>query len=107
MILSNLLKQKNIAEPAPNLYFWRDKTGLEIDVLLEYGSQLIPIEIKSAETIHTDFFSNLTKWNALTGHDPSFSYLVYGGHERQVRSQGTVIGWKQLNTILNAQENSS
>lgn len=99
MILSDLFKQRSYTELMPNLYFWRDKSGLEIDVILEFGSQLVPIEIKSAETINSDFFSNLIKWNTLTKHHPSHGYLVYGGHELQMRSQGTVIGWRELKQL--------
>jgi predicted AAA+ superfamily ATPase len=99
MILSDLLKQRFNAGLMPNLYFWRDKSGHEVDCLLEYGERLVPIEIKSSQTINSDFFTGLTRWNQLADNDPSNSYIVYAGKEKQSRSQGTALSWKQLSSL--------
>jgi|SRR5579862_1914273 len=99
MILSDILKQRFNAGLTPNIYFWRDKAGLEVDCLLENGSTLIPIEIKSGETINSDFFSNLVKWNDLAGNNLSNGYVIYGGKEEQARSQGIVLSWKLLKKL--------
>ncbi len=96
MILSDFFKQRFNAGLPPSLYFWRDKSGHEIDCILEQGTHLIPIEIKSGATLNSDFFSSLVKWNELSGNDPSNSYVIYGGKEKQIRSQGTALGWSQL-----------
>lgn len=98
MILADLYKQRFNAGFVPNLYFWRDKSGLEVDCLLEQASHLIPIEIKSAETINADFFGPLIKWKQIAA-SPSVSYIVYGGSETQSRSQGAIVSWKNLNTL--------
>lgn len=98
MILSDLLKRRFNAGITPNLYFWRDKSGQEIDCLLE-GKILTPIEIKSGETLSGDLFASLVKWNKLSGNDPANCYLVYGGKEKQIRSQGTALGWTHLGSL--------
>jgi len=36
------------------LHFWRDSKGLEVDLLLDDGSKLTPVEIKSGQTITAD-----------------------------------------------------
>lgn len=100
MILSDLLKQRFNAGLMPNLYFWRDKSGLEVDCILEQGKELVPIEIKSSETINSDFFAGLVKWHQLAGSDPAKGYVVYAGKEKQVRSQGVALSWRQLRDIL-------
>ncbi|MDE3047957.1 MAG: ATP-binding protein, partial [Verrucomicrobiota bacterium] len=99
MILSDLMKQRFNAGHVPNLYFWRDKSGHEVDCMIEQGTQLIPIEIKSGETLSADFFANLVKWNHLSGNPPSHSYVIYGGHGKQIRSQGTALGWTDIAQI--------
>lgn len=98
-ILSDLIKQRWNGGLAPNLYFWRDKSGHEVDCILEHGNQLVPIEIKSSETINSDFFTGLIKWNHLTGNEPSHGYVIYGGQEKQSRSQGTILSWRKLNSL--------
>ncbi len=99
MILSELLKRRYNAGLLPNLYFWRDKSGLEVDCILDSGVRLTPIEIKSAETISSEFFAGLVKWNHLAGTDPSQNIVIYGGNEKQTRSMGKVIGWRQLDSL--------
>lgn len=99
MILADLLKQRYNSGVAPNLYFWRDKSGLEVDCILDHGVVLTPIEIKSGETISPDFFANLIKWNQLADNNPSNCYVVYGGKETQIRSTGTVLSWKELRSV--------
>jgi uncharacterized protein len=100
LILSDLLKQRLNMGKRQNLFFWRDKSGLEIDCLLEEANSLIPLEIKSAQTFHPDFFASLQKFCTLAGLAPSSSYLVYGGQEHQKRAQGQLLGWQDLGHML-------
>ena len=72
---------------------------LQVDCIFERGLTLTPIEIKSGETLSSDFFANIVKWNLLSGNDPANSYVVYGGKEKQIRSQGTALGWLQLGSL--------
>lgn len=99
MIISDIIKQRFNAGERPNLYFWRDKAGTEVDCILEQGVSLVPIEIKSGETLTTDFFANIVKWKQIAGNERVDSYVVYGGKEKQVRSQGTALSWLQLNSL--------
>ncbi|MBL8024628.1 MAG: DUF4143 domain-containing protein [Elusimicrobia bacterium] len=52
----------------PPLSFWRDHKGEEIDLLVDYGDRLWPVEIKSAETIHGDFVKSIRRWENLKGN---------------------------------------
>ena len=51
-----------------NIYFWRDKTGHEVDVIIDNDGKLVPIEIKSSKTISSEFFKNLKYWNNQIKH---------------------------------------
>ncbi len=99
LILADLMKRRFNTGKRPNLYFWRDRTGHEVDCIIDNGEQLIPVEIKSGETVNSGFFSNLAKWNELSGGKPENSYLVYGGLESQKRSHGTVLSWDDLSQL--------
>ncbi len=48
-----------------NLYFWRDSQGHEIDILMDQGNKLVPLEIKSGQTITSDYFEGLQYWQSL------------------------------------------
>lgn len=99
-ILSEILKNKYNKGFDSDIYFWRDKTGHEIDCLIEKTSRLTPIEIKSGKTLTKDQFKNLIYWNKLSKTDPKKTYVVYGGDITQKRSYGNLIGWKNINSIL-------
>jgi predicted AAA+ superfamily ATPase len=71
------------------LWFWRNNTGNEIDLLVDNGLKQIPIEIKSGKTISEDFFKGLKYWEKLTGEKEA--YLVYDGTEKQSRSDGITV----------------
>jgi uncharacterized protein len=78
-------------------YFWRDSSGNEVDILIENGLNLTAVEVKSAKTIHTDFFKNLKQFKKINPN--VISYLIYGGNEFQKRTDGTVVGFNNLNII--------
>ncbi|GAG82444.1 unnamed protein product, partial [marine sediment metagenome] len=41
------------------VYSWRDSTGNEIDVLIDQGDELTPLEIKAGQTVNPDFFKGI------------------------------------------------
>ena len=73
----------------PDLHFWRDSTGHEVDVLIDRPEGLQPVEIKSGTTWASDWPDGLRKWRQLAQADASdapMPQIVYGGsasHERQ------------------------
>lgn len=96
MILSDFLKKRYHYGLPPNSYFWRDKLGHEVDCILEKGSQLLPIEIKSSATIQLDMFDNLIKWCEWAEIELDSGMVVYAGQEFQKRKQGTIFPWGLL-----------
>ena len=102
LIMSDLYKQyTNIGVPAP-LYFWRGHGGnIEVDCLVDQGVELVPIEIKSGQTINADYFKDIVAWSEIANTDPALGYIVYGGDMVQQRSTGTVIGWQQAQNLIN------
>ncbi len=94
--VSELIKHRFNHGLLSNLYFWRDSQGHEMDVIIENGDQLTPIEIKSGQTINPDYFSGMTYWRHLDPSDTQ-SYLVYAGDQQQVRSSCNVVGWRDFN----------
>lgn len=78
-----------------NSFFWRDRTGHEIDVLIEKDEDLIPLEIKSGKTVTSDYFDNLSYWEKLS-ENVGLMYLLYGGKEGQKRGDVSVWGWRSM-----------
>jgi len=98
LIINELLKNRFNAAKQSNLYFWRDRSGNEIDVLIDEGSELIPVEIKSGQTITGDYFKGLKFWRQLTGQ--SKGVIFYGGEAHQERSEGIVVkSWREAGKL--------
>jgi len=94
-VVSELVKKRTNAGREISLFYWRDKTGREVDVVIDDGTSLLPVEIKSGKTVHQEFFKNLLYWLKLSGNDKGV--VLYGGDQRQERSNGiTIEGWEQL-----------
>jgi predicted AAA+ superfamily ATPase len=71
----------NLAETPP-LYFWRDPSGLEVDLLIDKGLSVFPIEIKISQTYHTDFKKGIEKWLTLSGYPDASGAVIYCGKEK-------------------------
>ena len=83
---------------SPDFYFWRDHSGREIDLIVERGGDLIPIEITSRLTLDGGKFKNLDFW--LEQHKISkHARLIYGGEETRLRRNTRVEGWKQTGKV--------
>ena len=84
----------------PRLSFYRDRGGLEIDLILEKGADLVLVEVKSAQTPSGQYFSALDRFaGTLAGKEtPRIAgrVVVYGGEESQERSRGTILSWRKL-----------
>jgi len=76
-----------------NLHFYRDSSGLEIDLLLERGQDIVLAEIKSTQTLKTESFRSLKKTAAVLADRVTERFLVYGGKERQKRSDAEAVSY--------------
>ncbi len=76
-----------------NTYFWRDKLGREVDCILERDAAVNAIEIKAGKTITPEFFKNLDYWNDLPENSSTNSYIIYGGDQKQKRTNALVLPW--------------
>lgn len=95
-VIGELLKHRYNQGLPSNLYFWRNNMGDEVDVLVEEGSGLQPVEIKSGQTLVADHLTSLKKWLAIAGQTAVEPRLVYGGNETLVRSGIKALSWREI-----------
>lgn len=100
-VMTELLKAQTNRGIKPSLHFLRDKEGNEIDVLIETGpNSFQAVEIKSGETIASDFFRGLDYWRTKLPHQSITPWLIHGGMANQVREKATVLPWNNLSPLL-------
>jgi predicted AAA+ superfamily ATPase len=99
LIILELLKARFNNGQRSNLYYWRDRTGNEIDVLIDQSSQVIPVEIKTATTFNGDYLKGINYWkkiNTAIKH----SFVVYTGKSSAIDNTN-ILNWKEINLIKN------
>ena len=96
LVVSELYKNFMHRGEQPRLYFWRDTAAHEVDVVVELGTQLVAVEIKSAQTVASDFFDNLVYWRKLARDEKAPAALIYGGDRPFRRSGVSIYPWHVL-----------
>lgn len=100
MVVNEFLKSRCNTGQRDPLYFWRDNIGTEVDLILERGTEIAAVEIKSGIAVASDAFGNLKKWQTYASQRGNFSAiypgLVYGGDTRFTREGVDVMPWNGL-----------
>ena len=94
-VFSEYLKKTTNHKSKGQLYYWREKSGREVDLLTEEGSKITAIEIKAAQTLSDGQIANLAYFRTLS-NQPVKMTLVYGGNKDQKRSEYSVLSWRSL-----------
>ena len=96
LVVAEFLKERLHQGMPPDLHFWRDSQGLEVDLLVERAGALHPLEVKSGQTIAADFSDALNKWMGLAGGAGTRGWLGYGGDRRFRSGKVDMVPWQEL-----------
>lgn len=91
-VIGEMLKHGCNRGEAPELHFWRDAAGHEVDLLIERGGALRALEVKSGRTIASDWLDGLEHFARVSG--AAEGLLIYGGDQTQQRSRATIYRWR-------------
>lgn len=96
LVINEFIKTAYNKGEEPNLTFWRDSTGNEVDLLQYIGGKRYAYEIKSGATFSLDFFKGISKWAKLSGTDPEQCFVIYNGEKNMKTSTGKLTKWSDL-----------
>jgi len=82
----------NARRDAP-LFHWRDARGHEVDVLVDLGARVLPVEVKSGVTVPPDAAASLLRWTAIPANPNEGGVLVHGGENGFQLHGVTVLTW--------------
>ena len=97
--VAELLKAQTNQGKNSNLYYFRDHIGNEVDLLLEKGKYVKPIEIKLGSTINNDYFKGLLYYQKINQKNSLKSSLIFGGSEDQNRKMCNIFSYKNIEKI--------
>lgn len=99
MVVADALKERLNKGREPNLYFWRDTNGNEIDLLWEKQRKLIPIEIKSAMTWNKSFPQAIRRFRkSISDAEPG--HVVYAGEVEPSDEDYTALHFSKLAAVF-------
>lgn len=99
MVIIEALKSRLNAGKEPELYFFRDNSGNEIDLLFRQNRQIIPIEIKSAMTFNPDFAKGIAHFQKITSSKQK-GHIIYAGELTPSLYNADVWHFADTNTLL-------
>lgn len=92
LIINEFIKNAFNQAKEPNLSFWRDQQGREVDLIDEDSG--CGFEMKSGQTFSSDFFKNLTYWGQLQNVPLTKRICLYAGARSMTTKDGELIDWK-------------
>ncbi|MBW6487143.1 MAG: ATP-binding protein [Syntrophobacterales bacterium] len=104
LVVIEALKYRLNRGKRSNMTFYRDGKGNEVDLVLESGPDVFPIEIKAGATIAADYFKGLSNFSKVIPpleNRASSSALVYGGVEQQQRGSTMIYPFSAIEKMLN------
>jgi len=95
LVVTEFAKHFENSGERARLHYWRDSNGVEVDLVVENGldaGRLGLVEIKSAQTYHSQFARSIHQVSRLLGERVQRKMVVYGGSDNFVRDGVEVAG---------------
>ena len=78
-VLAEIVKTFRNRGEDPKVYFWRTSAGVEVDILIDLGVKLIPIEVKLSATPNPSMANGIVSFRKDFGKKASQGYVVHPG----------------------------
>ena len=101
-VASELLKQRYHRGLRPAPFHYREVAGLEVDLMMQDGQDLLLVEAKSAQTVDGGFLRPMLEAKAgfQAGAGATLGCaLVYGGDQTQVRQGVRILPWNSIEAL--------
>lgn len=102
LVVLEVLKAFTHAGETPKLSFFRDQSGLEVDLLIESRDRIFPIEIKSSQTFDPDMLAPMKRMQALLGSSEQ-GCLVYAGKTLPPVHGIEIINYRDIHHLIKRQ----
>jgi predicted AAA+ superfamily ATPase len=97
LVIADVMKHVSYSENNFSLFFIRDKTGHEIDLMIKNG-RMVCAEIKSGETFNPEYVKNLMYYKELL--NPNELFLVFSGTYDLSFNDVKPINWQNTEVLF-------
>ena len=96
MVVLEFFKNRYNQGKLPNLYFYRDKSQNEVDLIEERGTQLYAYEIKSAKSFTKEFVKGLDYLRKVAGDDVVSTQVIYDGENDIYSPENGMLNFRNI-----------
>ena len=96
LVIAEAMKQIIHQGRIPQLYFYRDRSQNEVDLIYPKGINYEAFEIKSSQTFSASFFDGIHYLKKLLKDRISRGAVIYSGREESLHSENEIIYYKNL-----------
>ena len=95
-VIDEFIKNYYNRRREPDMFFWRDSSANEVDLIISKDRELLPVGIKSRQTFNDSLIKELNFWRRLTENPDHPGVLIYGG-DKFFKFKGlTILPWTML-----------
>ncbi len=80
-LVEEIIQILSISEPQARVYYFRTHAGAEVDLVIELGERLLPIEIKASSSVSPQKLSGLRQFLRDFQNRAPFGLVIYLGQE--------------------------
>lgn len=96
MVINEVMKSRLNKGKDPNLFFYRDKSQKEVDLLHTQANNIYAYEIKSAKTYHNEFFRGIDYLKGIFGDRLTRTALIFDGKDELHTEQNGVYNYRNF-----------
>lgn len=100
LVVLDLVKARFNKGLDPQLYFFRDVHGHEVDLIFQAANFLTPIEIKAGKTFSKDFLKNVIFFQKLVGERSPTGFVIYAGTQEQRIGSCRIVNYSHAQEAL-------
>ena len=96
MVVADMIKDRFNRAEMSNLYYYRDQSQHEVDVVQEFAGRIRAYEIKSSERFLPDYYKNLNVFRKLYSDTVDDTIVIYSGQEELPGSDNGIINFRHI-----------
>lgn len=99
-VVAELLKAFYNTKQSPRIYFWRDQTGHEIDIIIEKGENICAVEVKASATASLNSFENIKFLHKIATNISIDQCVVFAGNTSQQWGNEKFVSWQSIDSLI-------
>lgn len=96
MVVNEAMKNRLNRGKDPNLYFYRDKSQKEVDLLYIHANDIHAYEIKSAQSFHKDFFKGIDYLSGIFGERLVKTAVIFDGQDELPMQKNGIFNFRNF-----------